>query len=55
MLHVVDFDDGGTNDSLGQVVIELDNFDVEAGFHGSFELADLVGLEIFFDLLPLWL
>ena len=42
MLHVIDYDDAGANGSLGQVVIELENFDVEKGFYGSFELADLV-------------
>ncbi len=42
MFHVVDFDDAGKNESLGQVIIDLMNFDPDSGFRGNFELADLV-------------
>ena len=42
ILHIIDQDYAGENDSLGQVIIDLDNLDPNTGYHGSFALADLV-------------
>ena len=44
IFHVVDYDEDGKNDSLGQVIIDLMNFDPDNGFRSNFELADLVSV-----------
>ncbi|KAI0233780.1 hypothetical protein LSAT2_016047 [Lamellibrachia satsuma] len=41
VLHVVDHSTIGRNESLGQVILELSNFDLEHGCQRSFALADL--------------
>ena len=41
---MIDHDADGKNDSLGQMIIDLKNFDPDNGFRGNFELADLVSL-----------
>ena len=41
-MHVIDNDDTGQNESLGQAIVDLKNFDHEVGYHGLFGLSDLV-------------
>ena len=41
ILHVVDFSSIGSNESLGQVFIELSNLDLDQGCRRTFALADL--------------
>lgn len=45
IFHVIDCGEAKDNDSLGQIVIELKNFNPESGFSGNFELADLKNSE----------
>ena len=42
MFHCVDYERFGSNDSLGQVIIDLKEFDPEQNLSGTFQLADLV-------------
>ena len=42
ILHVVDHSMIGSNESLGQVILQLAGFDLEQGCQSNFALADLV-------------
>ena len=42
ILHVVDHSVIGSNESLGQVILQLSDFDLEQGCQSNFALADLV-------------
>ena len=42
VFHCVDYERFGSNDSLGQVIIDLKEFDPEQNLSGTFQLADLV-------------
>ena len=42
VFHCVDYEWFGSNDSLGQVIIDLKDFDPEQNLSGTFRLADLV-------------
>jgi hypothetical protein len=42
VFHIIDKDALTDNESMGQAVVDLGNLDPELGFHGVFQLADLV-------------
>lgn len=48
ILHMIDQDRVTSNDSLGQVVIDLRTFDPEKRLHQTYPLADLVRFQINF-------
>ena len=48
ILHVVDFSSIGSNESLGQVFVELSNLDLDQGCRRTFALADLASSFIVF-------
>ncbi|XP_022300165.2 synaptotagmin-1-like [Crassostrea virginica] len=41
ILHVIDHDPGTSNDSLGQVVVDLRTFDPERRLHETYQLSDM--------------
>ncbi|KAJ8301633.1 hypothetical protein KUTeg_020620 [Tegillarca granosa] len=45
IFHVVDEDVSSSNDSLGQAIVDLKDFDPDRGMHGSYKLADLRNTE----------
>lgn len=45
IFHVLDYDDADDNESMGQVIIDLNNFDPDSGYHGNFQLADMVSMK----------
>lgn len=45
VLHVIDESQQEGNESLGQVIVDLDLLDPERGYHGTHKLADLVCID----------
>ncbi|CAD5115521.1 DgyrCDS4487 [Dimorphilus gyrociliatus] len=45
VLHVIDVRDGQQNETLGQIIYDLDNITPHSGFNGTMELADLKNSE----------